>query len=259
MDPDAIDRVVRKYAAKIGLARGYSAHSMRATFITTALENGAQLEDVQKAAGHRDPSTTKLYDRRSYNPESAASFVRDLLNADADQDLKKLWGLAAGRCSRPDCGTDCVKFFGSDPTVLGEMAHIIARQPTGRRGVPGGGSNAYDNLILLCPTHHTEIDKAPEGTFPIELLHQWKDAHERRVREALAAKSYTTRAELFRDIRFLLIDNHQIWKTYGPASNEEAQRNPISNAAQFWQLRKVSQIVPNNTKYPQLLTAAATY
>jgi integrase/recombinase XerD len=73
IDPDAIDRMVRKYAAKIGLDRGYSAHSMRATFITTALENGAQLEDVQKAAGHRDPSTTKLYDRRGYNPEKAAS------------------------------------------------------------------------------------------------------------------------------------------------------------------------------------------
>jgi integrase/recombinase XerD len=51
-----------------------TAHSMRATFITTALENGAQLEDVQKAAGHRDPGTTKLYDRRGYNPEKAASF-----------------------------------------------------------------------------------------------------------------------------------------------------------------------------------------
>jgi len=74
MDPDAIDRVVRKYARALGLDRGYSAHSMRATFITTALENGAQLEDVQKAAGHRDPSTTKLYDRRGYNPEKAASF-----------------------------------------------------------------------------------------------------------------------------------------------------------------------------------------
>jgi integrase/recombinase XerD len=74
LDPDAINRIVRKYAAAIGLARGYSAHSMRATFITTALENGAQLEDVQKAAGHRDPSTTKLYDRRGYNPEKAASF-----------------------------------------------------------------------------------------------------------------------------------------------------------------------------------------
>ncbi len=74
LDPDAIDRMVRKHAATIGLPRGYSAHSMRATFITTALENGAQLEDVQKAAGHRDPSTTKLYDRRGYNPERAASF-----------------------------------------------------------------------------------------------------------------------------------------------------------------------------------------
>ncbi|MBV9826971.1 MAG: site-specific integrase [Alphaproteobacteria bacterium] len=74
MDPDAIDRVVRKYAGALGLDRGYSAHSMRATFITTALENGAQLEDVQKVAGHRDPSTTKLYDRRGYNPEKAPSF-----------------------------------------------------------------------------------------------------------------------------------------------------------------------------------------
>jgi integrase/recombinase XerD len=74
MHPDAIDRVLRKHARAIGLEKGYSAHSMRATFITTALENGAQLEDVQKAAGHRDPSTTKLYDRRGYNPERAASF-----------------------------------------------------------------------------------------------------------------------------------------------------------------------------------------
>jgi integrase/recombinase XerD len=74
MDLDAIDRAVRKYAAALGLDRGDSAHSMRATFITTALENGAQLEDVQKAAGHRDPSTTKLYDCPGYNPEKAASF-----------------------------------------------------------------------------------------------------------------------------------------------------------------------------------------
>jgi integrase/recombinase XerD len=78
MDPDPIDRMVRTYAGELGLDPGYSAHSMRATFITTALENGAQLEDVQKAAGnrdrYRDPGTTKLYDRRGYNPEKAASF-----------------------------------------------------------------------------------------------------------------------------------------------------------------------------------------
>jgi integrase/recombinase XerD len=74
MDPDAIDRVLRKHAAATGLTRGYSAHSMRATFITTALGNGATLDDVLRAAGHSEPSTTKLYDRRGYNPEKSASF-----------------------------------------------------------------------------------------------------------------------------------------------------------------------------------------
>jgi hypothetical protein len=47
---------------------------MRATLNPTALGNGAQLEDVQKTAGHRDPGMTKLYDRRGYNLEKAASF-----------------------------------------------------------------------------------------------------------------------------------------------------------------------------------------
>ena len=74
LDPDMIDRILRKYAKKIGLKRGFSAHSMRATFITTTLENGASLEEVQRAAGHADASTTKLYDRRGYNPEKSASF-----------------------------------------------------------------------------------------------------------------------------------------------------------------------------------------
>jgi integrase/recombinase XerD len=55
---------MRRHAATLGLSRGYSANSMRATFIATALDNGAEREDVQKGAGHRDPSTTKLGDRR---------------------------------------------------------------------------------------------------------------------------------------------------------------------------------------------------
>ena len=32
------------------------------------------LEDVQAAAGHANPGTTKLYDRRGYNPEKSAAF-----------------------------------------------------------------------------------------------------------------------------------------------------------------------------------------
>jgi len=52
----------------------FSAHSMRATFISRALDSGASLEEVQRAAGHADATTTKLYDRRGYNPERSASF-----------------------------------------------------------------------------------------------------------------------------------------------------------------------------------------
>lgn len=74
LSPGAIDRILRKYVAALGLGGGYSAHSMRATFITTALNNGASLEDVQRDVGHADPSTTKLYDRRGHNPEKSASF-----------------------------------------------------------------------------------------------------------------------------------------------------------------------------------------
>jgi len=37
-------------------------------------ENGATLDDVQREAGHSEPGTTKLYDRRGYNPEKPASF-----------------------------------------------------------------------------------------------------------------------------------------------------------------------------------------
>ncbi len=74
LNPQAVDRILRKYALMVGAGPGYSAHSMRATFITTALNNGASLEDVQRDVGHADPSTTKLYDRRGYNPEKSASF-----------------------------------------------------------------------------------------------------------------------------------------------------------------------------------------
>lgn len=74
LHPGTIDRVLRKHARRAGLDHGYSAHSMRATFITTALAKGASLEDVQRDVGHADPSTTQSYDRRGHCPEKSASF-----------------------------------------------------------------------------------------------------------------------------------------------------------------------------------------
>jgi integrase/recombinase XerD len=39
-------------------------HSFRVMTITDLLEQGVPLEDVQRLAGHADPRTTRLYDRR---------------------------------------------------------------------------------------------------------------------------------------------------------------------------------------------------
>ncbi len=46
----------------VGRPRG--AISFRVTTITDLLEQGVPLEDVQRLAGHADPRTTGLYDRR---------------------------------------------------------------------------------------------------------------------------------------------------------------------------------------------------
>lgn len=76
LSADMIDRVLKKYSEQIGLASGFRAHSMRATFITTALQNGANLKDVQSDVGHANPSTTRLYDRRArHHAKSASSFA----------------------------------------------------------------------------------------------------------------------------------------------------------------------------------------
>jgi hypothetical protein len=162
-------------------------------------------------------------------------------------DLKKLWGLAAGRCSRPGCDDECIRYLGDAATVIGEMAHVIAKKPSGPRGVAAGGDDSYENLILLCPTHHTEIDKAPAGTFPVELLLEWKAQHEAQVKTAFVSPIFTNIAEIANWIQRLLIENRAVWKTYGPESLA-AQANPISNLSEVWVLRKLSTIVPNNRR-----------
>jgi integrase len=59
-----ICRMMKRRLRDIGLPLLYSPHSFRVTTITDPLEQGVPLEDVQRLAGHADPRTTGLYDRR---------------------------------------------------------------------------------------------------------------------------------------------------------------------------------------------------
>jgi integrase len=78
MNPDAIDRLVRKFAAKIGLERGYSAHSMRPTFITTALKNGVSWRMYRKPQATAIPAPPSCIPAR-LQPREGGEFLRDLL------------------------------------------------------------------------------------------------------------------------------------------------------------------------------------
>ncbi len=58
-------RMVKRRFKDAGLPeRMLTAHTYRTTTITNLLEQGVPLEDVQYLAGHADPRTTRLYDRR---------------------------------------------------------------------------------------------------------------------------------------------------------------------------------------------------
>ena len=62
-------RLIRRLATAAGIehADKLSPHSLRHTFVTLAREAGVPLEDVQDAAGHAAPRTTRLYDRGRHN------------------------------------------------------------------------------------------------------------------------------------------------------------------------------------------------
>lgn len=57
-------QMVKRRAKKAGIITTIGNHSFRGTGITNYLENGGSLSEAQRMAGHADPRTTRLYDRR---------------------------------------------------------------------------------------------------------------------------------------------------------------------------------------------------
>ena len=108
----------------------------------------------------------------------------------SERDIKLLWGRAAAMCSFPDCRIKLTqdKKLASGSFPLGEQAHIVGESedaPRGKSPLTVEERNSYFNLILLCPNHHTIIDKNPED-HPIEKLHLIKDRHELWVEATLS-------------------------------------------------------------------------
>ncbi|TNH44541.1 HNH endonuclease signature motif containing protein [Photorhabdus luminescens] len=173
--------------------------------------------------------------------------------------IKLLWSNAAGRCSFTDCNEKLSVEQAAHlaPYTIGEMAHIKGKHL---------GSNRYDaeqidkqrdgyeNLILLCPNHHTLIDKPEnEQKYTVEVLLNMKKAHESYISHVTENEKIANIDDLKNAIAMLLAQNYQTWKQYGPLS-ENARKEPHSDELHaIWLRERLATIVPNNRVIEKLI------
>jgi len=175
--------------------------------------------------------------------------------------IKLLWANAAGRCSFTGCQERLTieQATNITPYTSGEMAHIKGEKAGSNRhdaSQTNEERNSYENLILLCPNHHTLIDKTEnEIRYSADILIKMKITHEDNISRRLDIKEFTSVEQVKEKIAIFLAENRQVWLQYGPLS-DVAQKNPHSaEIYAVWTSERLSTIVPNNRIIAGLLEA----
>lgn len=140
----------------------------------------------------------------------------------SQQDVKLLWGRSGNRCAI--CKVELSQDSKSSNSVfpIGEQAHIVGEKhnaPRGNSSLTDAERNSYYNLILLCPNHHTIIDK-DEKDWPVEKLYLIKSQHELWVQQSLSRTREILDFELLPPV-FLNDDEEKLIKTFSDLENED--------------------------------------
>lgn len=61
LTPRSVQRIIKYYAAKSGITKNITPHTLRHLFATDLLENGADIRSVQSLLGHKNITTTQIY------------------------------------------------------------------------------------------------------------------------------------------------------------------------------------------------------
>ncbi len=170
----------------------------------------------------------------------------------------RLFSEACGHCQKPDCLDALFPIEMGGDKHIAEMAHVIPHGDAGPRHEdrPTGTfeADSFDNLILLCPTCHTKIDKDPEA-FPRNILLGWKQNHLANLAAKQGIKQYGSRGEVRDAVARILAENKAIWERYAPGDGAEFEYNPESEASQVWNQRMRSVILPNHFRVASIIQA----
>lgn len=107
----------------------------------------------------------------------------------SQQTIKVLYALSGNTCYFHGCETTL-----TDPAwhqTLGQVVYICGG-PGSPRYDPNQSEherNGFSNLMLMCPVHHTLIDRLQPENFPVYVLQDMKEQHERRSQARWATET----------------------------------------------------------------------
>lgn len=170
----------------------------------------------------------------------------------------RLFSGASGHCQKPDCLEPLFPVELGGDKHIAEMAHVIPHGEAGPRHEdrPGGDfdPDTFDNLILLCPTCHTKIDKDP-GSFPRNVLLEWKESHLANLAAKQGIRAYGDRHEVRAMVAAIMAENKAIWDKFAPEHGSDFEYDPEAEAAKGWSQRMRSVILPNHYRAQAIIAA----
>ncbi len=182
------------------------------------------------------------------------------------KDIKLLWGRSGNRCAICKIELSQDKKAVTASYTLGEQCHIVGEKENAARGISPFTEkerNSYHNLILLCPTHHTEIDEN-EKDWPVEKLHQVKSEHELWVSETLSetvdhvklAKQVAITSIVDSAVTLCRLEDWQNWTSFALAPDSEWPKEFPDEIFEFRQ-KVISVIWPE--EFDELKNATITF
>lgn len=171
----------------------------------------------------------------------------------------RLFADSGGYCQNPKCLASLFKEIGDKQIHIAEMAHVFSASNVGPRAderLSEEERGAYGNLILLCPTCHTIIDKAEEE-YPDSTILEWKCSHREKIAERFVVVEYPSRSLVRSAILPKLKENRVIFLQYGPETDERF--NPESSLPAVWRRKIQNTTLPNNRYILHVLDANRKY